>query len=209
MVGWLADLLAHFRDMDIEGRPVYFVSSNDHSLANLLSGFAAKNRKEILARLLEDERLKEVGASQRRRSGPRREPPLLLDAGLRPVRREPLCGPQVRRGGGRDPNDTISPRFVDLKAQIIEIAKLKPDRMDCRLAIEGATSLEDSRSLILNVDYPLGLAAHHLLTQAMERLRTLSGVYVMGKAATIYGRLGDVMIPKVVFDMHSRRLFHF
>lgn len=31
----------------------------------------------------------------------------------------------------------------------------------------------------------------------------------MGKAATMYGRLGDVMIPAVVFDMHSGRLFTF
>jgi hypothetical protein len=209
MVGWLADLLAHFRDMDIEGRPVYFVSSNDHSLANLLSGFATKNRKEILARLLEDERLKKRW-ERLKDDDPALGENLLYYSMLAYVRSD-----VSRFAALRSAEEEVGirrydiSRFVDLKAQIIEIAKLKPDRMDCRLAIEGATSLEDSRSLILNVDYPLGLAAHHLLAQAMERLGTLSGVYVMGKAATIYGRLGDVMIPKVVFDMHSRRLFTF
>ena len=59
------------------------------------------------------------------------------------------------------------------------------------------------------VKNPLGLAAHHLLALAMQNLKDISGVYVMGKAATMYGRLGDVMIPNLVFDMHSRRLFTF
>ncbi len=210
MAGWLAEFLAHFRDLDIEGRPVYFVSSNDHSLANLLSGFAAKNRKEILGQLLEDERLKkrwELLSGDDPAFGNN----LLyysMQAHLQSddSRSFALRAAEEEEVGIR--RHQIS-RFVDLKAQIIEIGRLKPERMDGRLTIEKAHSLEDSRAMILNVDYPLGLAAHHLLALAMQNLKDISGVYVMGKAATMYGRLGDVMIPNVVFDMHSRRHFTF
>ena len=34
------------------GRPVYFVSSNSHSLANLLGGYARNHRDEILSHFL-------------------------------------------------------------------------------------------------------------------------------------------------------------
>jgi hypothetical protein len=37
----------------------------------------------------------------------------------------------------------------------------------------------------------------------------LQGVYVMGKAATLNGRVGDVMIPNVVYDEHSRNTYLF
>ena len=35
------------------------------------------------------------------------------------------------------------------------------------------------------------------------------GVYVMGKAATLDGQVGDVMIPSVVYDEHSGNTFLF
>jgi len=209
MAGWLADFRYHFRDLDVGRRPVYFVSSNDHSLANLLSGFAAKNREGILDHVLEDERLRKrwevlqdddpgfgdnllyYSMPSRISSDDRCTQALKLAEEVVGIRRYEIS------------------RFVDLQAQIIEISKLQPDRMDGRLAVEEASLLKDSRALILNVDYPLGLAAYHLLTQLMPRLKEIRGVYIMGKAATLYGRLGDVMIPKVVSDTHSGRIFTF
>jgi hypothetical protein len=185
MAGWLAELLAHFLDLDIEGRPVYFVSSNDHSLANLLSGLAAKNRKEILGQLLDDERLK------KRWELLKDDDPAFGNNLLYYSMQAHLQSDDSRSFALRAAEEEVGirrhqiSRFVDLKAQIIEICKLRPDRMDGRLNIEKAHSLEDSRALILNVDYPLGLAAHHLLALAMQNLKELSGVYVMGKAATM------------------------
>ena len=44
---WWDDLVDQVSDrVDLEDRPVYFVSSNTHSLANLLTGFCAARRKE-------------------------------------------------------------------------------------------------------------------------------------------------------------------
>jgi hypothetical protein len=209
MASWLADFLVHFRDIETEGRPVYFVSSNDHSLANLLSGFAAKNREDILAQILKDERLKKRWELLKD-DDPGFKNNLLYYSMQAHVRSDERYS-QVLRSAEEEVGIRryeIS-RFVDLKAQIIEIGRLQPDRMDKRLTVERASSLRDSRALILNVDYPLGLAAYHLLSQLMPNLKDHRGVYVMGKAATMYGRLGDVMIPKVVFDMHSGRLFSF
>jgi len=209
MAGWLSEFLAQFRDLDIERRPVYFVSSNDHSLANLLSGFAAQNREEILAHLLEDERLK-------KRWELLKDDDPIFGENLLYYSMQTYIRPDERRSFAlRSAEEEVgirrweNSRFVDLKAQIIEVRKLRPDRMDDRLAVEGSSRLKDSKALILNVDYPLGLAARYLLSQVIKNLKDLLGVYVMGKAATMCGRLGDVMIPEDVFDMHSRRHFTF
>jgi len=208
MAGWLTEFLSHFRDLDIERRPVYFVSSNDHSLANLLSGFAAKNREDILAHVLEDDRLRKRWELLKD-DDPGFGDDLLyysMQAHHRSEERSRALRAAEEEVGIRRHDRS---RFVDIRASIIEIGKLQPDRMDGRLTIRGLSSLKESRALILNVDYPLGLSAKNLLSQAMSRLEDLKGVYIMGKAATMYGRLGDVMIPAIVFDMHFGRLFTF
>ena len=66
----------------------------------------------------------------------------------------------------------------------------------------GLELLRKSKALIVNVDYPLGFAAYHL-SVATSNI-DLAGVYVMGKAASLNGRVGDVMIPNVVYDEHSQ-----
>ncbi len=75
--------------------------------------------------------------------------------------------------------------------------------------MKGLDLLRLSNALIVNVDYPLGFAAYHLLSQVASSAADLLGVYIMGKAATLNGRVGDVMIPNVVYDEHSRNTFLF
>jgi hypothetical protein len=57
--------------------------------------------------------------------------------------------------------------------------------------------------VIVNVDYPLGLAAYNILREITEDRDTLRGVYVLGKAATLNADVGDVMISNTVYDEHS------
>jgi hypothetical protein len=53
------------------------------------------------------------------------------------------------------------------------------------------------------------MAAYHIFTQVAANLGELQGVYFMGKAATLNGQVGDVMIPNVVYDEHSQNTFLF
>jgi len=63
--------------------------------------------------------------------------------------------------------------------------------------------------LILNIDYPLGLAAYNILTEVAEQVGRVLGVYVMGKAASLNGAVGDIVIPNVVHDEHSQNTYLF
>jgi len=67
--------------------------------------------------------------------------------------------------------------------------------------------LKNSNALILNIDYTLGLAAYNILMEVAENAGKVLGVYSLGKAAALNGVVGDVMIPYVVHDEHSRNTY--
>ena len=46
--------------------------------------------------------------------------------------------------------------------------------------------------MIVNIDYPLGMAAYNILREIAESTDELRGVYVLGKAATLNADVGDV-----------------
>ena len=53
------------------------------------------------------------------------------------------------------------------------------------------------------------MAAYHILKIVARSIGELRGVYVVGKAATLNGKIGDVMIPNVVYDEHTGNIYHF
>lgn len=199
---------------ELLSRPIYFVSSNTHSLPNLLSGFALQNRDELEGYLqragyeeLMDEwhqiRTQEVPSSQEN----------FWYYALKKC----LQGPEVEGMFGRR-NDhearcgisrVDSKHFFDVDAQVFRLSELNPDWLDPRICQEGEdlSYLEESDALILNIDYPLGLAAYNILTEVAEHVGRILGVYSMGKAATLNGVIGDIMIPYVVHDEHSRNTY--
>jgi hypothetical protein len=91
----------------------------------------------------------------------------------------------------------------------VELRSLQPERFDERVQMDDLDVLKESKAVILNLDYPLGMAAYHILAQVAANLGELQGVYFMGKAATLNGQVGDVMIPNVVYDEHSQNTFLF
>ena len=88
-------------------------------------------------------------------------------------------------------------------AQVIPLASLDPARLDPRLGAVDAERLARSEAVIVNTDYPLGLAAYNLLREVAVDSADLRGVYVLGKAATLNADVGDVMISSVIHDEHS------
>ncbi len=67
--------------------------------------------------------------------------------------------------------------------------------------------LAKSQAIVLNIDYPLGMAAYRMLREIMENLTHMRGIYILGKAATLNGSIGDVMISNVVLDEHSQNTY--
>ncbi len=84
--------------------------------------------------------------------------------------------------------------------------------MDTRLLCAGKEEmarLAESDALIVNIDYPLGMAAYHVLAKISQYIPQMHGIYVIGKAATLNARVGDVMIANVVYDEQSQNSYLF
>jgi len=195
-------------------RPLYFVSSNTHSLTNLLGGYAQGHRDRILefARRADPEGLAEpldralAGGNEGAVSNLTYY--LLrayLDHGLAPA--ESRLADVQRYDAESGITSIETPGRIDVSAQLIDLRRLQPERLDPRVRVPGIEKLATSDALILNIDYPLGLAAYHHLARVAQGVNELRGVYVMGKAATLNGRVGDVMVSSSVYDEHSRNTY--
>jgi len=201
--------------VDLRARPVYFVSSNTHSLINLLSGFALRREDELVNYIHEAahaDLMAEWRDIEARHVPSSREN--FLYYVVKKYARTPegqgaaraRAADEAACGLARIPS---APDGFEVDAQVMELRCLRPDWLDPRLCVPGVEALARSDAVILNIDYPLGMAAYLLLTQIASRVGELRGIYAMGKAATLNGVIGDVMIPKVVYDEQSWNTFLF
>jgi hypothetical protein len=198
-------------------RPIYFVSSNIHSFANLITGVTAELQDDILAYVQEhnpEELLNEYQALLPGEHGHLHNflyyaSRLHLTGAHNRQDLERLVAQREREAGVTRVSD---PHCLDVEAQVIELNRLDPTRVDPRLRTLSAAEwdlLRESNAILLNIDYPLGMAAYHVFSQISTAVGRIMGVYILGKAATLNGRVGDVMIPNVVYDEHSKNTFLF
>ena len=209
---WWHNLVAAAPEVD--RRPVYFVSSNVHSIINLLSGFPLKHVDELgqyleqsgntgLLNEWRDIQAGEVPSSRENflyyLYGKYRETP--EGQRLRQAQKEHERAIGITR--------VPSKRHFDVESQVVELSRLEPEGFDPRLGGGDYAFLAGSDALIMNIDYPLGLAAYNILTEVAEHAGGVLGIYMMGKAATLNGVVGDVMIPNVVHDEQSQNTYLF
>lgn len=199
---------------DIRQRPVYFISSNSHSLSNVLTGFGLRQEKTLLDFIKRSENkalLHEWEA---------------IEAGRVPSSRENFLYYALKKYQGTEEGETyvenqyqdekasglhriLNEYSFDVESQIIELSRLKAEWLDPRLPQADYSFFKQSDALILNIDYPLGLSAYNILSKVAETVGKVLGVFMMGKAATLNGVVGDVMIPNVVHDEHSQNTYIF
>ncbi len=196
-------------------RPVYFISSNPHSIPNILTGFALKN-EELLINFLkksdEEYLYREFKIIKNKQEKASLENLLyyVLKKAQQTSQFNYLRKDQAKDEAMNGITRINSQHYFDVDAQIIEINKINFDGVDSRLKNNSDYALlKKSDAIILNIDYPLGLAAYNILTKIAERSSPILGVYILGKAATLNGVLGDVMIPNVVYDEHSENTYMF
>lgn len=198
----------------IGNRPAYFVSSNTHSLANLISGYAQARERELIAYIGEARHadlLREYQAIQAEEVKSSKENFLyyVLKKYLADAENAAALPEKNRAEAEAGLTYVPSDRYLDVDAQIIELNRLILERLDSRLPREGLEKLRASDAIIFNIDYPLGLAAYQIFSEVAQNVEQIKGFYLMGKAATLNGRIGDVVIPNVVYDEHSHNTYLF
>ena len=209
---WWAPVSAELAVEGLTERPLYFVSSNSHSLVNIVTGIAREREAELVAFVeqLDEHNIlrQELTAFREGRSEGSWEnflyfvARLYFDAG----------GPEAaaeRRAAEREKGVTHlrSTTALRVPAQVIPLAALHPGALDPRVGAVDFQRLAASGAVIVNIDYPLGVAAYDILREVAVDRTGLRGVYILGKAATLNADVGDVMISNVVHDEHSGSTF--
>jgi hypothetical protein len=204
---WWAPVRAELNSRELGDAPLYFVSSNTHSLSNLVTGLAREREDELIAfveREGADDLREELARFREGATEGSWENFLyfvardFFDAG----------GPELRRKRheaevAAGVEHIRSKTALRVPAQVIPLAKLQAERIDPRVGAVDADRLARSEAVIVNTDYPLGLAAYNLLREVAVDSADLRGIYVLGKAATLNADVGDVMISSVIHDEHS------
>lgn len=209
---WWQNVDRSVPDAHFEERTIYFVSSNPHSLPNLLSGFALQ-REEMLVDYIQTDGsllLQQEYKDILERNVPSSRENFLYYTLKKYEQQYPetekerfACEEEV--GISRVPSRHV----FDVEVQVIELNQLQPDWLDPRLRLEGIEKLAESDALIINIDFPLGMAAYQILAEVTRNIASVRGIFIMGKAATLNARIGDIMIPNVVHDEQSLNTYLF
>jgi hypothetical protein len=209
---WWLNVVRAMPEMNFEDRPIYFVSSNTHSPANMLSGYALAQKKQLIDYIHASgsEDLQKEYHDILEQNVPSSQENFLYYVLKKfeadhPETQEQRIAHEQKLGISRFPSN----HAFDIEVQVVQLNLLDPTCIDPRLYLPHMAALRDSEALIINVDYPLGMAAYQVLSEIARNTSEVRGVYIMGKAATLNGRIGDVMIPSVVHDEHTRNTYLF
>ncbi len=199
---------------ELNERPVYFISSNLHSVVNLLSGYAYRNKEKLIDyisdtnnRDLQEEweniQAQQVVSSQEN----------FLYYVLKKFQQTNAGNELIRDQNKAEVDCGVlrisSEHNFELDAQIMELNKICPETIDPRLQDGELGFLSKSDALLINIDYPLGMAAYNILSEISEHVIKCLGIYIMGKSASLNGTIGDIVIPNVVHDEHSKNTYLF
>lgn len=208
---WKTIAIATASKFHMSSQEIYFVSSNTHGLMNIFTGFALKNQKEIIGHL-------------------QKTHPDLYDIWLQIKTKENLLNPNdflyfafkyycdlpkikkefIKYQEKLDIITIPNSSYLDINVQIFPIKNLVHSKyLDPRLKISKIKAIANSKALILNIDYPLGFAAYHVLDEIMENVKKIKGCYILSKAAVLNSEIGDIAMPRIVFDEHSQNSYMF
>ncbi len=209
---WWGPVGEKLAELKLGRRPVYFVSSNMHCMSNLLSGTVLRRENELTRFIttgaesfLADEyrKLKEGRVSGNWQN--------FLYYAAREYQRTNVgqSFASAREAEERERGIyNIGSRYgLELDVQVFDLSRMRPNDFDPRVRVPGFERIAESHGVIVNIDYPLGMAAYRVLREVLENNIVVKGVYILGKAATLNGSIGDVMISNVVLDEHSQNTY--
>jgi len=189
--------------------PIYFVSSNTHSLINLITRFSLDEEKNLIDYLYknqDDQLIKTWENLNKDNIHPARE--YFLNYLSKKALREnkALKDRKLKLEKKLGIYRVQAKHNLDIDAQIIPLSQLPGSNLG-KLLNTDLSELKKSHSLIVNIDYPLGWAAYQVLTEIGQNAGQVLGIYIMGKAAALNGQIGDILLPNTVYDEHTKNTY--
>jgi hypothetical protein len=208
---WFENIIENTRYKDLRTKPLYFVSSNTHSLVNNMTGWVVKLENELISYLKENKDERFLDYWQR------------IETGEFPGSRENFLWYILKKYEKDNPEvkqrrkeyerelgiDYIEAKhYLDINAQVLSVRDLAKSSLSEKLGTD-LTALNDSDALILNIDYPLGAGAYMVLSTILQNVNNVLGVYILGKASFLHANIGDIALPNTIFDTFSHNTYMF
>ena len=196
--------------LHISHQTIYFVSSNTHSLSNLINGYPIKIKKDILSYLKSNH--PDIYLSWQQIQS---KESFLNESDFLYYAYQYLSSPKYQKEKLALEAKNLfinipSIHYQNINTQIIPIKNLpKSKYLDSRLKLKKPKKISKSDAIIFNIDYPLGFSAFHVLEEILSNTNRVKGVYITGKAATLNSQIGDIQIPRLVFDEHTQNSYMF
>lgn len=172
---WSACIMEKLLELNLENRPLHIISSNLHSVVNLLYGYAA------------------LGTSMDRR--------ITQDLYAFVQELRPRTGEVREYAKGHGFHEVPDKSGAHIDCQIIDTGKLSFESLHPDLSISPEAGA-DHQPVILVMDYAFGTQAFELIDSLLQPMKmeggeknlNLSSISIMGKAGTLLGKKGDIMI---------------
>lgn len=207
---WIGQLRGRVRELvDLEdpALEVHIVSSNTHSVGNLLSPYLARRKDELLAwGRRERPELCGEATSDRPwgRAWARREDLLYAlsrDHFRHDAQARARADEETRAAGHYRLTSTA---FTGIEVQLFDLRRLDPALCDPRVGARRA----ERPTIIVNVDYAFGQQAEEILATLLFLFgRRVRSVNVMGKAGGLVGRRGDLLLPTATLLQTNDELY--
>jgi len=208
---WWKNVATSTIGMHLAHRSVYFISSNTHSFLNLITGQAISAKKELLT-LAKNHHpdLENIWQNIQTSESFLHQNDFLYYLSKYLADSKKYQQDWQKLQNKLDIKSIPPTHYLNSTLQIFPVNSLpKSKYLDSRLKISKHQLLQNSDALIINVDYPLGFAAYHVLSEVLENINDVRGVYILGKAAVLNSEIGDVQIPRLNFDEHTQNSYIF
>ncbi|MFA6518913.1 MAG: hypothetical protein WCV93_04690 [Candidatus Shapirobacteria bacterium] len=208
---WVDSVISQSLVFGLTQAPIYLVSSNLHSLVNIIGGYVRQVQDQIfITTVANHPDLSSLWQEVKYGANPIRTNDFLYYASSIYFSENPL------ETKAKDDYEfslgirNVSPKSaLPSRVQIIPVSAIANTRqLDAHLSLTNPEKIRQSQAYIINYDYPLGQAAFYLLSELIASLSKTKGIYVIGKAAILSGEVGDIQIPSVVLDEKSGNIFH-
>ncbi len=191
-----------------EQRPIHIISSNTHSTVNVLSGYAQLHADKVLAWGRANSADKEAIDLIERHVDTAHHTNLIYYLMKGYLRNQPDIRAE-KLAYDESLGITVLPDIfmVGIDCQVIDLTKLNFDLVDPRLTLDKEKIMKN-RPIIINFDYAFGEQAgtiiEELIMSFQKRIHSFS---IMGKAGTVVGERGGIMIPSYLLQQGRNEIY--
>jgi hypothetical protein len=209
---WITNLSHQSLVVGLKDSPIYFVSSDSHSLVNIIGGFINQKQNYIFDYITTaDSQLYNQWFEIKKKNNTSRINDFLYSVAGKFLKDNPEFVAQKRNHEASLGIKTVtSTDAFQSNSQIIPLTAIaQSTNLDPNLTLSHRSLFAKSDAYILNIEYPLGVAAYYLLKQILATFLSLRAVHILGKAAILAGSVGDIQIPTFVYDELTDNRFLF